>query len=49
MVKAFAKNVKDAGFSPAQCYSFPCQIASRENIIYNLFISHIIYVHMHMT
>ena len=35
--KNVVRNVKDAGSGPAQCYSFPCQIASRE-FIYNLFI-----------
>ena len=39
MVKAFTWNAKDAGLSPAQHYSFPCQIASREKIIYNLFMN----------
>ena len=24
MVKVFAWNAKDAGLSPAECYSFPC-------------------------
>ena len=35
MVKAFGQNPKDAGLSPAQCYSFPCQIASGEKLFIN--------------
>ena len=35
MVKVFAWNVKDAGLSPAQHYSFPCiRLLPREIIIY---------------
>ena len=37
MAKAFAWNAKDAGLSLAQHYCFPCQITSREKIIYKLF------------
>ena len=38
MVKAFAQNVKDAGLSPVQCYTFPC-VDSFQREIYNLFQS----------
>ena len=41
MVKAFGQNLKDAGLSPAQCYSFPCiiRLLPREFIIYSKIFS----------